>query len=216
MVKRLVLLAVLVATACTGSSSEDLSRLLDSGAPAGFQVGPDDANGSLSSADAAQSAPVPREELKDYFDDHDYEAGYARVWTKGDSFVTTVVYRLGEARDATGLVALVRSSFATVQGGEATDFRGIPGAVDYQFYVRPAPEKPYQLCRGLVFAVAEYVHLVSGCGTAPPDGPMLERRATEQHARTTRLAHGSASGTGPKAGTAMSSESVTVQTGSAP
>jgi hypothetical protein len=215
-VKRLVLLVVVLATACTGSSSEDLSRLLDSGAPAGFRAGPDDANGSLSSSEAAQSAPVPREELKRFFDDHDYEAGYARVWTKGDAFVTTVVYRFGGARHATGLVALVRSSFAAVQGGEATDFRGIPGAVDYQFYVRPAPDQPYQLCRGLVFAVAEYAHLVSGCGSTPPDGPMLELRAKEQHARTTRLAHGSASGTGPKAGTAMSSESVTVHTGSAP
>lgn len=215
-VKRFVLLVVLVATACTGSSSEDLSRLLDGAAPVGFQAGPDDANGSLSSSEAAQSAPVPGKELKRFFDDHDYEAGYARVWTKGDSFVTTVVYRFGRARDAAGLVALVRSSFASVQGGEATDFRGIPGAVDYQFYVRAAPEKPYQLCRGLVFAVAEYAHLVSGCGTSPPDGKMLERRATEQHARTTRMSHGSASGTVPKAGTAMSSESVTVHTGSAP
>lgn len=168
--------------------------MVDPAAPEGFGVGPDSVNGSLSLAEAAESAPVPKTDLQEFLRDHGYAAGYARVWTAGESFVTGVAYELKSSRDGAAMVDLVRASFGDVHGGQVEVFPSIPGAVEYRFYRRSAPTDPYQLCHGFVFAVAQYVSLVSGCGNTPPDGKLLEARARNQHTRALQLAHRSASG----------------------
>lgn len=217
-VLRVVLFLVVLGLSgsCSSGSADPLAGLIDPVAPSGFHKGPAEANGSLSLKEAAQSAPVPPGQVRSFLRGHGYRAGYARVWTAGDSFVTTAVYWLGTDADGAAFVDFVRTAFRDVQGGISEPDLSIPGAVQYQFYVRAGEGAKYQLCHGVVFAVAEYAHLVSGCGTTPPDSAMLERRAQALRARTVELVHGAANGMGPKAGTAMSSPSVTVHTGSAP
>lgn len=220
MVKRKCVLVVVALAALVGtgtllvrqlsSSSPYLAGIVLSDAPAGFGKGPSSVNGPLSRQDAARATPIGEADVARFLTSHPLRDGYSRVWTAQRAFVTQVALRFRTDADARAMQDFLQQQFAYVAPSYMDRFDDIPGGLSYVYNLRQSNGK-YQLCSGVLFTVGPIVQLVSGCGDDPPDQLALQARARAQYARTKAQAHATASGTGPKAGSAIPSESMTLQ-----
>lgn len=167
------LLAALVLAGCGGSGSGAPPSAAESALaarvltlpPGSYRQGPSEA---LDANGAAQATVVPPDLMHSFLGGHAFRAGYARVWTYQDSYLTAVGLAFGSPADARALVDLALGHLRSALGTYVAPLRGVPGGKLYALSGRQRVSGHYLFCSGAWFAVGTDAYTVTECSTARP------------------------------------------------
>jgi hypothetical protein len=167
-----LLAAVLALAGCGGSGATKPSvadralagRVLTL-PPGGYRPGPSQA---LSPNAAEQATVVPPEVMHDFLGGHPLRAGYERVWTYGDSYLTAVALEFRAPADATALVGLALGQLRTALGTYLAPLPDVPNGTLYDLSGKQRVSGHYLFCSGAWFAVGPDAYTVTVCSTARP------------------------------------------------
>jgi hypothetical protein len=185
--------AVATLAACTGSPAADTPASdalrssvlnLPAGAYAPGPAGPVDASA------AEQATVVEPDAMRRFIDGHPLRAGYSRVWTYQDSYLTSVALGFARPADAQGLVT---TAIAGVKAALGTYLAPLPGVAGGQLYDLSGQQRVgghYLFCSGAWFAVAAVAYTVTECSKARPVGiDAVVPYARLQYQQATNPAH---------------------------
>lgn len=167
------LLAALLLAGCGGSGSDAPSsaaaKALEARVltipPGSYRAGPSetlDANG------AAQATVVPPDLMHSFLGGHPLRAGYSRVWTYQDSYLTAVGLEFGSPGDAAALVDLAVNHLRSALGTYLERLPGVPGGSLYSLSGTQRVSGHYLFCSGAWFAVGRDAFTITDCSTARP------------------------------------------------
>jgi hypothetical protein len=181
----LALVAVLGAcsTANTGGQPITPKDLLLDRPPAGFKVAVD-ADLPISTAVSALSTDpgATRTQLSAF----GYGGGAERVWTKGDEYVSDLVFALNSPVGPGSLISFVRSQLKPRAAVTLFDVGDEPGAQGFDLYGVSRVGNRQVFCQGVMLPLDRYMFQVTDCAGGPrySAGPLgLGRTQYERAAR---------------------------------
>jgi len=189
-----ILAAGLVLAGCGGShrsASPATVRALQARVltlpPSSYRPGPSQA---LDADAAAQATVVPPDLMRDFLGGHQLRAGYERVWTYQDSYLTAVALEFAAPADATALVQLALDHLRSALGTYFAPLAGIPGATLYALSGQQRVSGHYLFCAGAWFAVGADAYTVTECSTARPVAiSAVQPYARLQYQQTAKRTH---------------------------
>jgi hypothetical protein len=167
-----LVVAGLVLAACGGSepsTSPAAVRALQNRVltlpPGSYRAGPSDA---LDADGAAAATVVPPDVMHDFLAGHPLRAGYARVWTYQDSYLTAVALEFDGSGDAAALVNLALGHLRSALGTYLAALPGVPGGTLYALSGKQRVSGHYLFCSGAWFATGATAYTVTECSTERP------------------------------------------------
>lgn len=133
--------------------------------PGSYRTGP---AGPLDADSAAQATVVPPDRMRSFFSAHPLRAGYSRVWTYQDSYLTVVALSFGAPASAQALVRTAISSVRGALGTYVAPLSGVPGGQLYDLSGQQRVSGHYLFCSGAWFAVGADAYTVTECSKARP------------------------------------------------
>jgi hypothetical protein len=180
-------LCVCAAACGDDPGSDPLLALLAVPPPAGYTE--QSASGSLGLDAASSSTPADPAATSRELASDGVSRGYARVWVKGDDFITFEVLRTGGAQQAQHAVAFEHSVLASAPGYVTDDDVNIPGSVVYTMFGTTHSGGKNVFCQGVWFPSGRDVFGVTTCSPLPAGATQVEALAEAQH-RAARSAPG--------------------------
>lgn len=181
------LAAVVAVSGCDSgrpSTTAAMGRVLPAAVgEAGFVVDAA-ATGPMDEGTAAAATTLRRPVLRDFLRKADYAAGYARVLTRDEEFVTLLAYQFGRAADARALVDLALGELASSVAFRPFDDPGVPGSRG--FTLTSDVRGQVRFCVGEWFAVGTRAYAVTRCAPFVLSVPAVTGIAASLHTRAER------------------------------
>ena len=180
---RTILLAVLcVAFACASRADDPLSEAILDSPPAGFKLVKGPASGEMDRDAAVNATIADPSEKSALLGRIGYQQGRSRVWSKGNDYITILVYDFSGADGAKRLVDFEIRQLDRTPGFAPFTMRQIPGS---RAYVLSASSRKggALFCQGAWFTVDTRAFSVATCGALPNNTELATRMAVAQYKR---------------------------------
>lgn len=137
------------------------------------------ATGPLSRDLAARSTSVPAATLDGFLGSHGFQSGYARVWQRGEEFISAATYHFYADRDAAAFVQLPRSALAASAAVRASVDPALPDAA--AFVLTASVSGRTRFCASEWFASRRNASVVTRCAGFPLSVDQVAAAAHRQH-----------------------------------
>ncbi len=142
------------------------------------------ATGPMDERTAAEATTLRPAVLRGFLRKSEYRAGYARVLTRDEEFVTLLAFEFGRADDAQGLVDLALGELAGSVAFRPFDDPDVPGSRG--FTLTSDVRGLVRFCVGEWLAVAARAFAVTRCAPFVPSVPAVTGIAKTVHERAER------------------------------
>ena len=170
-------------TSCASSHADNpLAEVVVEKVPTGYKLVKGPASGAMD-RDAAVNATIANASEKSAFLHRwGYQQGESRVWTKGNDYITVLVYDFSGEDGAKGLVVFELQQLSRTRGFAPFSVGEIPGGRGY--VLSAASRKGGSLfCQGVWFSRETRAFQVATCGALPNNSELAMQLATAQYKR---------------------------------